>query len=241
MTIKYILLFFLSIIGASDNSWEGTWYRNSLVDNAELVISVVTQDSFHFVLTAYSGAHTGVIEGNAVLKDNTAICILDSDDDREIHFKLTAHGIVVTTKNCEGYYGGAGVVFDGNFTSKIIPEEELADERLKNIIHDSLLIKKIKNTLGKSYTSFVYRLHVISHQKCLDNFNATVIEGCVAGMCDDMAAIVMFTPGKHFYIAWLEEDKIYYVSSDAKFKNKLPKTISEWKKQFEDVTLIIKY
>lgn len=241
MTSKYILVFFLSIIGASDNSWEGTWYRNSLVDNAELVISMEKPDSFHFVLTAYSGAHTGVIEGDAMIKDNTAMGILDSDGDREIHFKLTAHGVVVSTKNCEGYYGGAGVVFDGNFTSKLIPEEELADERLKNIIHDSLLIKKIKNTLGKSYASFAYRLHVVSHQKCIDDFNATVIQGCVTGMCDDMAAIVMFTPGKHFYIAWLEEDKIYYVSSDAKFKNKLPKTIFEWKKQFEDVTLIIKY
>lgn len=241
MRICAFVMLLLGILDNPSDHWVGKWYKNSLLNNAELVITPLEGNSFHFVITAFSGAHTGEIEGDAIINENTAQCVMNIDnEERHVHFVRTPKGITVTTKNCEGYFGGSGVVFDGDFVSTIIPEQELADEWIASIIPDRVLVKKIKNALGKSYVPFVYRLHLRFPEQCLDNFKATVISGCVTGVCHDMAAIIMYTENKQFYLAWIEEGKIYYMSSDSKFKRKLPKTISQWAKNFEATKIVFK-
>jgi len=228
MSIGHILILLVSILGTPQNTWNGIWYRNHLCDNAQLVISPKSEDSFHFAITAYSGALTGFIEGDAVINDDTAQWLMYEDGKkREIHFRYTDRGISITTKNCEGYYGAEGVIFDGEYTSYLISEEKLADKWFENIINDMEMNQKIKKALGRSFVPFVYRLHLRFTEKSLDTFKATVISGCVTGLCDSAAAIIMITQQKHFYIAWLEDGLIYYYTSDDTYKQKLPITISK--------------
>lgn len=227
--VTIICCIFLSIFVYSKTmAWTGKWYRNSLQNNAELIITNLKDSSFDFKIIAYSGALTGVIEDKAKIKGNIATCMLNEKEKREIQFELTDMGVVVSSKNCEGYYGAEGVIFDGKFISKMVPEVKLADKVLIDIIKDKELVNKIKNILGKSYTSFVYTLHVISTDECTDNFKATVISGCVAGLCNELAGIIMFTPEKSFYLAWYDEQGVHYYTSDKRYESTPPKTIGQW-------------
>ena len=139
------------------------------------------------------------------------------------------------TENCEGYFGGAGVLFDGEYTRQKVSEEILADTYLQGILETKGLVIKIKNELGSLFTSMVFCLHLVSDEKCIDPFPAKVIVGCVRGICPDMAAILMYTTDGQFYIAWYNGEGLSYVSPDARYKKKLPKTIARWMKQYEGV------
>jgi hypothetical protein len=218
------------------DGWQGNWHRNSLLESAEMIISNVTKDSFHFTVTAFFGAHTGEMEGDAVITGQTAYSLLEDDDiPREARFVLTNEGITLTTVNCEGYYGGVGVVFDGVFISDILGADSMALARLEEILGNKAMAAKIKKGMGPAFVDMTYCLHVVSEEKCLDSFAATVFVGNVMGVGPEMAAILMVTKNNQFYTAWYDGEKLFYMASDSRYKKKLPKTVSEWVKQYEGV------
>jgi hypothetical protein len=231
----------LACLSAQADGWTGTWHRNSLQDSAEIVITGEEKGKFHFIVTAFSGAHTGEMEGDAVVTGRTAQAVLEDDDvTREAIFTSTITGLRLTTENCEGYFGGAGVVFDGTYVKDAPQAESLALTRLEELLGNKELAAKIKKEMGPALVDMTYCLHVVSEEKCLDSFPATVYVGNVMGVGPEMAAILMVTRKNDFYTAWYDGEKLSYMSSDVRFKKKLPKTIADWVKQYVDVPVIFR-
>ena len=144
--VVYLLL---AALTARADGWQGTWHRNSLQDSAEIVITEVTNEGFHFTVTAFSGAHTGEMEGDAVITGRTAKALLEDDEvPREALFELAKEGIHLTTVNCEGYFGGAGVVFDGIYGGDTPAADSLALAHLEQILGNKTLADKIKKEMG---------------------------------------------------------------------------------------------
>ena len=239
------IVFIVLMVGgtslAFSDDWTGAWHRNSLNDSAEIVITAAGSGKFHFAITAFSGAHTGEIEGDALIKGDSAEWMTNEDDvERRVGFERTTKGITVTTVECEGYFGGAGVVFDGEYVSEVVPEEKLAEERMMKLIPDAGLVKKIKALLGPSFVYVVSCLQLDASAHNLDDFHAKAIRGCVRGICPEMAAIVMYTPGQTLYVAWFQEGVVYYASSDLRYKKKLTVTIADWAEQYRDAQIVFK-
>lgn len=226
---------------AFSDDWSGTWHRNGLNDSAEIVVTAADSEKFHFVITAFSGAHVGEIEGDAVVNGNSAEWVTNEDDvERRVGFERMTKGITVTTVECEGYFGGAGVVFDGEYTSTSETEEKLAEERLSKLIPLAGSSKKLKALLRDSFVYVVSCLQLSVNPQNLDDFHAKVISGCVHGICPEMATIVMYTPGQLYYVAWFQEGIVYYASSDLHYKNRLPVTIADWAEQYHDAKVVFR-
>jgi hypothetical protein len=234
MRALFIALLLLAVVVSGFGEvWVGNWFRKSLQNGAEIVITAEKPGSFHFAVTAYSGAHTGEMEGDAVVSGNKAAAVLESGEEkREAIFERTKEGVTLDTVNCEGFFGGADVVFDGAYVRDQIASETLAEKQLQTIVGNRDLVTYARNELGQYFVDVVYCLHLVSDAKNLDPFEAKAYSGCVLGLGPEMAAIIMYTKNLKIYVAWYSDGKLNYLSSDPAFKNKLPKTILEWAKQY---------
>ena len=74
----------------------------------------------------------------------------------------------------------------------------------------------------------------------LDPFDANVITTGVAGMYTIYEAILIYTNTNEIYGAFLHDDgKVYYFTSDIKYKNDKPKTIKKWLEKFDTREIVL--
>ena len=239
-TPKEVSKFFLKKSGFSTKKrWWGKWERESLADsfNGNLFIYDVDKEGFYFELIVQHGAHTGLLENEYAkfTSHNEALFIGENNYDAEpchlTFFKIN-ETIQVIENNCSHYHG-VRAHLDGDYHLK----KDIFSYYEKLI--DDEVLSKIYSLLGKKYWK--------SFKKCfndtfkiddIDEFNSSVIGGGMAGFYTTYEAIIMVGKDKEIWGAFLDVTEVYYFTSEKKYKNKIPKTINNWREKFKEKEVV---
>ena len=217
------------------NRWFGNWEIESsaLCYGGILKITNVYDNSFDFNLTVIHGSHVGDLDGKAtILSGNEAQYISNDAYNKDgkcvITFTKFNDAIQVHENlGCRSFHG-MRVMYDGDYKLK------------KDVFYDrvelnDVLLSKIHDELEEKYfEEFLKCICDIHIKDNLDSFDANVITTCVAGMYTIYEAILMYTNTNEIYGAFLHDDgKVYYFTSDVRYKKDKPKTIKKWLGKFD--------
>ena len=99
---------------------------------------------------------------------------------------------------------------------------------------DSLAIdEEFRQMTGADYENFAYSMQLITGDDYDDEVNGRVISGGVRGLFTFMEGIVIVGDNDYLYGAVIiDSDTIHYYTTNPNYKNKLPKSIIEWKERF---------
>ena len=219
--------------------WWGKWERETVSDsfNGDLFIYDIDKNGFYFELIVQHGAHTGWLENEYAkfTSHNEALFVGEENYDEEpchLTFLRINETIQVVENNCL-YYHGMRAHLDGDYHLQ------------KDIFcyHDTLMTDEI---LSKIY-SFLGEKYWRSFKKCfndthtiedIDGFNSNIITGGMAGFYTIYESIIMIGKNKEIWGAFLDVNEVYYFTSEIEYKNKLPKTINEWRENFKEKEVI---
>jgi hypothetical protein len=226
-----------------NRKWLGTWSYTKRFRGAEIDITKIIGDSIEFSMNASNGGNSGEISGKAKVKGNVAEFInIEYGDTCEMNFELKADSIIIHQKSgicgagLDVYYGGV-YLNDKLSSDKTIPNTTLVSlEILKNNKEDS----EFKKLVGKDYELFVESSQSSSDDSDMDNFGAKVISSGVAGLYTEEENIIMITDKYKIWAAVIEDSCVNYYSTDDGYKNKLPKTIENWRSRFLEKKIIYK-
>lgn len=223
------------------NRWFGNWEIESsaLCYGGILKITNVYDNSFDFNLTVIHGSHVGDLDGKAtILSGNEAQYISNDAYNKDGKCVITFtkfNDVIQVHENlgCRSFHG-MRVMYDGDYKLK------------KDVFYDrvelnDLLLSKIHDELTKKYfEEFLKCICDIHIEDNLDPFDANVITTGVAGMYTIYEAILMYTNTNEVYGAFLHDDgKVYYFTSDIKYKNDKPKTIKKWLEKFDTREIVL--
>lgn len=228
---------------SANRIWLGSWERRQWRSGAALEIKNIESDSIAFSLVAFNGIHEGEIEGKASVKNRVAIFINSGVyDSCLIEFRLINDTSIIIEQKKGLCLAGMGVTYDGEYkNSKMLPKEEKAETMLslgvfKTIKEDSLFESLVK----VSYKLFVYSTQTTAEIEDLDSLHSRVISSGVTGLYSIQENIVMIDSLGNIWAAVLNKEKVHYFSNNNRFKNKLPKTIDNWRQRFQDYPVIFK-
>ncbi len=216
-------------------NWEAGKDRNWF--DQDLFITRVDEKGFDFELICIHGMHTGDINGYArFTSPNEAIFakIEDEEETCRLYFYKINETMQITEDNCSSYHG-MRAYFDGNYALKrdvFVYYDETADDKV---------LSNIYVLIGKKYwEKFQQCFSDTPELDDLDKFNANVITGGVAGLYTIQESILMIDKAQNIWGAFIndENDKVYYFASLPEWKKKLPLTVEEWRKNFEDKEVI---
>jgi hypothetical protein len=217
------------------NRWFGKWEIESsaLCYSGTLKITNVNDKSFDFSLLVVHGSHMGDLDGKAsILSNNEAEFISDeayNEDGRCVITFTKFNDIIQVHENlgCRSYHG-MRVMYNGDYKLN------------KDIFYDrvelnDILLSKLYSILSKEYfEDYLKCICDIHTTDNLDTFEAKIITTGVAGMYTIYESILMYTNNNDVYGAFLHDDeKIYYFTSDERYKVNKPQTIVTWLKKFE--------
>jgi uncharacterized protein len=199
-----------------------------------LIINKPSGEGFNFDLKAFSGSHTGEIDGFAQFTTDGALFKSHENDCQLKFLPQDDTTLSIETSGDCWYYGGMGVAFGGKFLKgnyeKIL---SLVDIEVLKTEHKDKIFRKL---VGREYKDFIERFQLrFIDEKDLDGFNAKVISGAVRGMFTIMEAIIMDCPGDKIYAAMLKDDSVEYFTNDRSYAKRLPKTIETWRQRFSNV------
>lgn len=217
------------------NRWFGKWEIESsaLCYGGTLSIKNVYDDSFDFNLTVIHGSHIGDLDGKAtIISSNEAQYISGEDynEDGKCVITFTKFNDVIQVHEnlgCRSFHG-MRVMYDGDYKLK-------KDVFYNWIELNDVLLSKIYDELTKKhFQEFLKCICDIHEEDNLDSFEAKVITTGVAGMYTIYESILMYTKTNEVYGAFLHDDgKVYYFTSDIRYKNEKPKTIEKWLGKFD--------
>ncbi len=232
-------------VAASASKWQGVWKT----EYAEINISSEDAKGFKFTLDAFNGANVGAIEGKALIVSAGVAGYKDADAGCLVKFSLKGDSLVIETSGCDSM-GGMGVVFDGTFKRAGKDSEEKASEEaavksgalveagvLQNAEQEQTLIK-LAGEAG--YKLIVETFGLVSDGEDLDKLNTTVKTGGIRGLFTICEAIVMASGEGKLYCAVINDGKVDYYTNDKAYCGKLPKTIQDWKKRFDELPVTCK-
>ena len=245
-TPKEIADFFINKIGLIFNQrWWGNWERDSIVlsNTGSLFIKDVKQNGFIFDLMVQNGAYLGILEDEYAKFTSKNEAVFEEDENK-IKFMKTKEGIQIDPINCQNLCG-MGAYFDGiyRFQKDIFTfYDDIIDDFVLSKIY-ALIIKDekldLENYNPKSkWDDFLKCFGYDTHIDNLDNFKATIIETYAPGFYSDYAAILMINDNKEIWGAFSDVDKIYYFTTEQRYKNKIPKTIENWAIRFKTSNII---
>ena len=223
------------------NRWFGKWEIESsaLCYGGTLEITSVYDNSFDFNLTVIHGSHVGDLDGKAtILSGNEAQYISNDAYNKDGKCVITFtkfNDVIQVHENlgCRSFHG-MRVMYDGDYKLK------------KDVFYDrvelnDVLLSKIHDELTKKYfEEFLKCICDIHIEDNLDPFDANVITTGVAGMYTIYEAILIYTNTNEIYGAFLHDDgKVYYFTSDIKYKNDKPKTIKKWLEKFDTREIVL--
>lgn len=240
-TPKEVSKFFLEKSGFSiKKRWWGNWEagkdRNWF--EQDLFITKVDREGFNFELICIHGSYMGEINGYAkFISSSEAIFESDNEYDEEVckllFFRIN-ETIQVTEENCN-YYHGIRAYFNGDYELNkdiFVHYDEMLDD---------IILSNIYELVGRKYWNKFQQCFGDTHE-CddLDNLDVEIITGGVAGLYTIQQSILMIDKNKKVWGAFIndEDDKVYYFTSKEKYKNKLPKTIDNWRENFKEKELI---
>lgn len=245
-TPKEIANFFINKIGLISNQrWWGSWERDSIVlsNTGSLFIKDVKQNGFIFDLMVQNGAYLGILEDEYAKFTSKNEAVFEEDENK-IKFMKTKEGIQIDPINCQNLCG-MGAYFDGiyRFQKDIFTfYDDIIDDFVLSKIY-ALITKDekldLENYNPKSkWDDFLKCFGYDTHIDNLDNFKATIIETYAPGFYSDYAAILMINDNKEIWGAFSDVDKIYYFTTEQRYKNKIPKTIENWAIRFKTSNII---
>ena len=245
-TPKEIANFFINKIGLISNQrWWGSWERDSIVlsNTGSLFIKDVKQNGFIFDLMVQNGAYLGILEDEYAKFTSKNEAVFEEDENK-IKFMKTKEGIQIDPINCQNLCG-MGAYFDGiyRFQKDIFTfYDDIIDDFILSKIY-ALITKDekldLENYNPKSkWDDFLKCFGNDTHIDNLDNFKATIIEIYAPGFYSDYAAILMINDNKEIWGAFSDVDKIYYFTTEQRYKNKIPKTIENWAIRFKTSNII---
>jgi len=217
------------------NRWFGEWKIESsaLCYSGVLKITNVSNNSFDFSLTVVHGSHMGDLDGKAIIISNNEAEFISNkvyDEDGKCVISFTKFNDIIQIYDnlgCREFHG-MRVIYNGDY------------RLLKDIFYDrielnDILLSKIYQLLSKKYfEEFLKCICDIHNEKNIDKFEANVITTGVAGMYTIHESILMYTNTNEVYGAFLYDDeKIYYFTSDGRYKNNKPTTILQWLSKFD--------
>jgi len=245
-TPKDIADFFIKKIGLIFNQrWWGKWERNSIVlsNTGSLFIKDVKQNGFIFDLTVQNGAYLGILENEYAkfISKNEAVF---EEGESKIKFVKIKDGIQIEQINCQNLCG-IGAYFDGiyEFQKDIFTfYDDIIDDFVLSKIY-TLITKDEKHGLENyspesKWDDFLKCFGYDMPSDNLDNFKATIIEAYAPGFYSEYAAILMVDDNKEIWGAFSDVDKIYYFTTEQRYKNKIPKTIENWASRFKTTDII---
>lgn len=218
------------------SKWTGTWKRTSKQEYSTLEIKQINSDSFSFSFFASNGGHTGEIDGYAKINDNSANFKVENC---KLNFKLFGDSMVKVKQDGGDCFTGIGVTYSGKYFKSTI-QHELNESSLvdlgifKNKLQDSIF----RNLVGKNYQQFINTTQLISEDEDLDGLNTVVISSGVRGLFSFMENIIMINDKNEIWAAVIDNEKVYYFTNITEFKHKIPHTIENWRKNFNDYPII---
>lgn len=230
------LEFSLNVIGGipANAIWAGEWERMNTgrFNSATLVIYDETKSGFNFQLDAFSGANMGFLDGSAVI-DGVTARYYDETTGAEILFGMK-DGLVDLTANTEANAQcGMGVAFDGIYTKDGLPEDTLLTQ---GYVATKAADDAFRAMAGGSYELFLNTAQLRYEEEELDGFGAKVYSWMVRGFAGSNESIVMFLPdGKLCAAVIYPEKNIFMVYTDADYITSVPKTISSWINEKQEI------
>ena len=238
---KEISKLFLKKSGFSTKKrWWGNWEsgkdRNWF--EQDLFITEVGSQGFDFELICIHGSHIGEVKGYARFISSSE-AIFESDNEygeevcRLLFFRIN-ETIEVTEENCNDYHG-MRAYFDGDYDLNkdiFVHYDEMVDD---------IVLSNIYKLVGREYWNKFQQCFSDTHESDdLDNLNVDIIDGGVAGLYTIQQSILMVDKNKKVWGAFIndEDDKVYYFTSEQKYKNRLPKTIDNWRENFQEKEVI---
>ena len=246
-TPKEIADFFIKKIGLVFNQrWWGKWERSSIVlsNTDSLLIKDVKQNGFIFDLIVQNGAYLGILENEYAkfISQNEAIF---EEGESKIKFVKIKDGIQIEPINCQNLCG-IGAYFDGiyEFQKDIFTfYDDIIDDFVLSKIY-ALITKDKKHDLENYSPESKWK----DFLKCfgsssayidnLDDFKATIFDAFAPGFYNEYAAILMINDNKEIWGAFSDVDKIYYFTTEQRYKNKIPKTVENWANRFKTSNII---
>jgi hypothetical protein len=223
-----------------DNRWAGKWERKVWQNDADLEITNSMTDSFDFEIMAGSGGNTGENSGQAAIKGNTARFVTADDIDTcIIEFELMGDTMIAVSQVKGNCGTGLGVTFSGEYyKSGKHPKKTAADEQPEILAEPAnTLLRKLT---GAAYTLFVNSTQLTQEEEDLDGLHARVISSGVRGLFTEMENIIMIDSSKNIWAAVISDDTVLYFTNNSDYREKLPKTIDEWRSNFKDYPVIYK-
>ena len=222
---------------SSPSWWKGEWTGEGTCPAEEYSIQLIPEKgSVRFEMKAYSGSHTGAIDGLARWETNRLVFTsMNEDSDPPAPVRVTFHQvgekIRVFTTNTESY-GGMGIVFHDRWYERGPPKAKkhpLAALGLLSPQEDEHL-KKIS---GKDYDIIVYSMHLTRmHNEKYPDFKGKVVDGFVRGLAPWGNAILLVQTDGKMAAVFTDADKeeIRYVSEMGDLPS-LPSPVQQWMKQ----------
>jgi hypothetical protein len=233
-----------NIIKAS-KLWIGSWTRNVYQSSGKLEILNVHNDSIQFELHASSGGHESGVEGIAIASD-TAIAVYSSKgetDSCKIEFRLARDSIIVRQigNKC---LTGIGVKYDGVYKNENDITIEDEEGQNKTLFDLEIFQTKEKDSIfrvlvGDKYSLFVKTTQLTSEDDDLDSLNSIVKSSGVRGLFTLMENIIMIDSTNTIWAAAIDDrQRVLYFTNNKAYKNKLPKTIDQWRENFKEYPVI---
>lgn len=220
--------------------WIGSWSRDEYQNPGNLDILAVHNDSIRFELHASSGGNESSIEGIAIAIDS-AIAIYSSKEENDsckIELRLVGDSIIVREagNKCAT---AMGVMYSGVYKNESYITFENGDEQHKTLF--DLEIFKTERTdsifrslVGSDYSLFVNSTQLISEDEDLDSLNTVVRSSGIRGLFTQMENIIMIDTADNIWAAVIEDQRVLYFTNSKTYKNKLPRTIENWRKRFKE-------
>lgn len=224
--------------GPGISLWWGKWMTedSGQAYGGQLFIREVGATGFLFDLSVFNGAHMGFLTSYArIVSADVAYARVPNGDNGEVGEVVFRREIynsrrtikVNETASCS-HHRGMRVVFAGEFARK---RDALFDHGVLN----ELELARLYSISGEYFDSLSQRFQEMSDVENLDDFHAKVTRGGVRGLYTIMEGIVMVGMTGELWIAYIDDDDIVrYFTTQAKWKNALPKTIDVWRERFKD-------
>lgn len=226
--------------------WIGSWAKDEYQNPGNLDVLNVHNDSIQFELHASSGGHESSIEGIAIAID-TAIAIYSSKEENDsckIEFKLVGDSIIVREAGNK-CVTAVGVMYSGVYKNETYITFENGDEQHKTLF--DLEIFKTERTdsifrllVGNDYSLFVKSTQLISEDEDLDSLNSVVRSSGIRGLFTQMENIIMIDAADNIWAAVIDDQRVLYFTNSKTHKNKLPRTIENWRKSFKEYPIVYK-
>ncbi len=240
-------------VSASDTlGWSGNWYFNDVWDNGVLMIGNVRANNLDFALSITKAGHQGSINGTAKISGSKAVFRTTEFDDSPciLTFDYAFDHITVEQNGANfscgfGARAYAGGRYDRIFRMKkafLAYGPEPATVFPNKEVHDAFL-----ELVGKEpYHLFAFNMQTTEAEtiSSVDNISGTAVSGFVPGLLTSNEAIIIYDQNMKFWAATIffdrtnSESLLVYFTNDARYKNKLPETIDNWREGFQSYRVI---